>query len=111
MKDLVERLATYGTLAPGKPNSFMLKDLNGRWVKGSVQGRLEQGGWGAELGFPGLVLDPDGEAIEVDVFESPDLPAHWERLDNFEGDGYRRVKTKVDAPNGEIEAHIYILSK
>ena len=60
-----------------------------------MRGRLFESGWGAALGFPGLVLDEHGDAVEVQLFESPDLPAHWQRLDAFEGPGYQRVTVAV----------------
>jgi gamma-glutamylcyclotransferase (GGCT)/AIG2-like uncharacterized protein YtfP len=101
------RLATYGTLAPGRPNHHQLDGLAGRWSAGYVHGRLVDAGWGASLGYPALVLDPDGTAIDVEVFESIDLPAHWSRLDQFEGPGYRRVVTTVHTPDGDVEASIY----
>ena len=49
--------------------------------------RLVPEGWGATLGYPALVLDPTGPVVEVQLFESNDLPAHWPRLDDFEGPG------------------------
>jgi gamma-glutamylcyclotransferase (GGCT)/AIG2-like uncharacterized protein YtfP len=102
------RLATYGTLAPGRPNHHQLDGLEGRWLKGHVNGKLVDAGWGASLGYPALNLDPDGPVIGVDVFESIDLPAHWARLDAFEGTGYERVVTTVHTPTGGIEASIYV---
>ena len=60
-----------------------------------MRGRLVEAGWGAELGYPGLILDPSGQAIEVYIFESPELPNHWLRLDEFEGVGYRRVAHRI----------------
>jgi gamma-glutamylcyclotransferase (GGCT)/AIG2-like uncharacterized protein YtfP len=104
-----ERLATYGTLAPGRPNHHQLDGLNGRWLKGHVDGMLVDSGWGASLGYPALLLDPVGSAIGVDVFESVDLPAHWARLDTFEGPGYERVVTTVHTPTGDVEASIYVV--
>jgi hypothetical protein len=63
------------------------------------------GGWsllaGAKLGYPGLVLDPQGRPVEVHLFESSQLPGHLRRLDEFEGAGYRRVVTQVQTANGE----------
>jgi gamma-glutamylcyclotransferase (GGCT)/AIG2-like uncharacterized protein YtfP len=103
------RLVVYGTLAPGRPNHSQLEVLDGRWSPGKLRGRLVDAGWGASLGYPGLVLDPHGGMIEVHVFESPDLPAHWSRLDEFEGPGYRRVVTKVRLPGGEVDASVYVL--
>src|SRR4051794_1904430 len=103
------RLATYGTLAPGRPNHHQLDGLDGRWLEGQVRGTLVDAGWGASLGYPALILDPDGSAIDVRIFESTDLPAHWTRLDEFEGPGYQRVATTVRTPAGDLEVSIYVL--
>ena len=103
------RLATYGTLAPGKPNHHQLAALKGRWSRGRVRGKLVEAGWGASLGYPGLVLDPDGAEVDVQLFQSDDLPEHWPRLDAFEGDGYQRVIASVLTVDGEIDAYIYVL--
>jgi gamma-glutamylcyclotransferase (GGCT)/AIG2-like uncharacterized protein YtfP len=78
-------------------------------LKGHVDGMLVDAGWGASLGYPALVLDPTGSAIGVDVFESVDLPAHWARLDTFEGAGYERVVATVHMPTGDADASIYVL--
>lgn len=67
-------------------------------------------GWGSALGFPGLVLDPAGPLVDVQLFESPDLPRHWARLDQFEGSGYRRVVAQVRTAEGEASAWIYVLA-
>jgi len=61
------------------------------------------------VGFPALILDPDGSAINVHLFESVELPAHWSRLDDFEGPGYRRVVTTVHMPAGDVDASIHVL--
>ena len=103
------RLATYGTLAPGRTNHGQLADLEGRWRKGIVRGRLVQDGWGAELGYPGIILDPLGDAVQVDLFESNELPDHWRRLDAFEGDGYLRTITEVQTNDEVLEAFIYVI--
>lgn len=105
-----KRLATYGTLAPGRINHDQLSGLSGHWYTGQVFGTLVEAGWGAEHGYPGLIIDPAGAAIEVYVFESPELPGHWPRLDEFEGPGYRRVVTTVATSDGDVEASIYAIS-
>jgi gamma-glutamylcyclotransferase (GGCT)/AIG2-like uncharacterized protein YtfP len=102
------RLATYGTLAPGRPNHHQLDGLDGRWFEGQVFGTLVEEGWGADLGYPALLLDSEATAIDVQVFESVDLPAHWARLDDFEGPGYQRVVTNVRTPSGDVAAFIYV---
>ncbi len=105
------RLAVYGTLAPGRVNHHQISALAGTWRNGTVKGKLFASGWGAAIGFPGLILDPLGPAVDVQVFESTDLPAHWARLDDFEGSGYRRVVATVDTEEGELSAWIYVLAE
>ncbi|PVM86638.1 gamma-glutamylcyclotransferase [Caulobacter radicis] len=106
----VQRLAVYGSLAPGRPNHHHLAPLGGTWTSGVVRGRLVAEGWGAAIGFPGLAPDPKGEAIAVQVLESDALEAHWSRLDAFEGAGYRRVSLTVETEAGSVEAWIYVLA-
>ena len=65
------------------------------------------GGWGAGLGYPAIVLADDGDEIAVHLFVSPDLPAHWARLDAFEGAGYCRLAVTVQTGDGPVEAWIY----
>jgi len=101
------RLAVYGTLAPGRPNHDRLSGLAGRWIGGTVRGRLHQAGWGADAGYPGIVLDPAGATVDVHLFESSDLPDRWTRLDEFEGPGYRRTVTEVTTAGGVLPASIY----
>jgi gamma-glutamylcyclotransferase (GGCT)/AIG2-like uncharacterized protein YtfP len=106
--DADTRLATYGTLGPGRPNHHQLADLAGSWRIGTVKGLLISDGWGAALGYPALVLDPLASPVEVSLFESPELPKHWSRLDEFEGDGYRRVLTDVEIGDERVRAWIYV---
>jgi len=104
------RLVTYGTLAPGRPNHDQLSGLCGRWLTGRVRGSLVHAGWGVEFGYPGLVLEADGPSVEVEVFESSALADHWDRLDAFEGSGYRRVAVDVSTAEGTLRASIYVLA-
>ena len=108
MEQAACRLAVYGTLAPGKPNAHELAALTGTWTPGTVRGRLVEQGWGAAMGFPAIVLDDAASTVTVQLFQSPDLPAHWSRLDAFEGDGYNRVPVRVSTAAGEAWASIYV---
>jgi gamma-glutamylcyclotransferase (GGCT)/AIG2-like uncharacterized protein YtfP len=105
------RLAVYGTLAPGRVNHHQISALAGKWQRGTVKGKLFCSGWGAALGFPGLILDPLGPSVDVHLFASADLPEHWARLDEFEGSGYRRVVTTVNTEEGDRSAWIYVLAE
>ena len=111
MTDQVEALATYGTLAPGEVNHGQVKGLSGRWTTGRVRGHLRKAGWGAAHGFPGITLDPAGPEVTVSLLLSPDLSAHWARLDAFEGAGYRRVPVTVETAEGPVAAQIYALAE
>jgi gamma-glutamylcyclotransferase (GGCT)/AIG2-like uncharacterized protein YtfP len=104
------RLATYGTLAPGRVNHHQLAGLHGLWRQGTVRGWLGDAGWAAPLGYPGLVLDEAGPTVDVYLFESADLPDHWARLDEFEGTEYRRVVTRVRTAESDVPAWIYVLA-
>lgn len=104
-------LATYGTLAPGKLNHHQLQGLAGTWRSGFVRGKLMACGWGADLGFPGLVFDLQGQDVPVEVFFSDDLPHHWQRLDAFEGPGYRRVIADIRCGTDTLKASIYVLAE
>jgi gamma-glutamylcyclotransferase (GGCT)/AIG2-like uncharacterized protein YtfP len=104
------RLATYGSLAPGRVNHHQLAGLAGHWRQGTVTGILIDAGWGASLGYPGLILDPQGPPVDVHLLESSDLPDHWPRLDAFEGTGYRRVVARVSTTDGDVDAWIYVIA-
>lgn len=96
-----ERLFVYGTLAPGRPNEHVLANVSGEWQPATIRGELRQQGWGAAVGFPGIVLDEDGPEVHGMLLISAELSEHWQRLDDFEGDGYVRVLAKAVLPSGE----------
>lgn len=107
---MTHRLFVYGTLAPGRPNEHLLADVAGDWEPATVMGTLLREGWGAAVGYPGIVLDEHGEEVDGFLFSSDRLPAHWARLDEFEGEGYERVLTTVKRKDGTtVEAYIYRL--
>lgn len=104
------RLFVYGTLAPGRSNEHMLRDVAGTWESASVRGRLYPEGWGASLGFPAVVLDEAAPEVPGLLFSADALSEHWQRLDEFEGDGYDRVLTEVSlAAGGTATAYVYVL--
>lgn len=104
-----DRLAVYGTLVPGGANAHVLADVAGEgvaWTTGTVAGTRHDDGW---HGYPGLVLDGGGE-VAVHVLEGPGVRNHLERLDAFEGPGYRRVVTTVRLADGRaVPAWVYAL--
>lgn len=107
--DANHRLAIYGTLAPGKPNHGEISDLKGIWTKGTIRGKLITASQPPHTGLTGLILDPLSNKIDVDIFESAELPDHWPRLDAFEGSEFERVTTRVQTDAGNIDASIYVI--
>ena len=107
---MTDRLFVYGTLAPGRPNEHVLAEVPGTWEPATVRGILLEEGWGAAVGYPGIVLDEPGGDVHGFIFSSEELSAHWARLDDFEGDGYERVVTSAVLGDGTVvKAHIYAL--
>ena len=107
-----ERLFVYETLAPGKPNQHILGGVSGTWEKGAVRGRLLQEGWGAEQGYPGIVLDAAAGRVEGFLLTSEALTNEWKRLDEFEGDQYERVLAQIELDCGQVvQAFIYQLKR
>lgn len=105
------RLASYGTLAPGRENHAQVEQLSGHWVEGIVRGRATTNTKGRWVGYPGFVLDPDGEDISVFILQSDDLPGHWHHLDAFEGEAYQRVTVTAQTANGPLDVSIYELKQ
>lgn len=104
----MDSLFIYGTLAPGKENAHIMDGMVGTWRKASVRGTLFHVGWGAHSGHPGLVPDENGDLVNGLIFTSNDLPAHWDRLDKFEGADYQRVPIMATLENSDkVETQIY----
>lgn len=111
---MINKLFVYGTLAPGRPNENILKeiDANGKWVKATVKGRLLEEGWGTKHGYPGMVPDIDGIAIDGLLFISDNLEQNWDKLDEFEGEDYERIIIDAIDNNANIvETYIYKLKE
>jgi gamma-glutamylcyclotransferase (GGCT)/AIG2-like uncharacterized protein YtfP len=107
---MIDRLFVYGTLAPGRPNEHVLANVPGSWVPATVGGTLVHAGWGADVGFPAIIIDDAGERVGGFVFSSELLAEHWARLDDFEGDGYARVLALATLEDGSVvDAYVYAL--
>ena len=104
----------YGTLAPDAPNHSVVEHIKGTWEAGIVKGSLENKGWGADLGYYGFVHTSIKEQKEIKVFVlfSDELVANWKMLDDFEGNGYKRILAKYELANGEIGVgNIYAINE
>ena len=108
----MQRLFVYGTLAPGRTNHKIMEDIAGVWEAATLRGTLFQEGWGASMGYPGIIPDIEGDEIQGTLFSSDDLANHWSRLDEFEGEGYERLAVTVRV-NGtkDVTAYVYGLKR
>ena len=107
---MMERLFIYGSLQPGGPNEHVLAAIGGKWEPATVRGNLIEAGWGARMGYPGLVIDGSGRDIRGYIFTSPNLNAEWARLDEFEGKEYERIVALATLLGGEqVQVHVYVL--
>lgn len=108
----MQRLFIYGTLAPGRNNHKVMEGISGTWETATLRGTLIQEGWGAKMGFPGIIPAEDGDEVAGFVFSSKYLEDHWRMLDEFEGEGYERVlvTVRVDGEH-DVEAFVYALNK
>ncbi|PIF14893.1 MULTISPECIES: gamma-glutamylcyclotransferase family protein [Pantoea] len=106
----MESLFVYGTLGPGRPNAHILENIGGSWQEGHVSGSLQEKGWGAEMGYPGIILDNSGNRVDGFLFTSENLANHWQILDEFEGHEYARVKVDVVTNDGlTVKSYIYMI--
>ena len=109
---MIEHLLVYGTLAPGESNHYMMKNIPGVWKTAYFKGVVLKKDWGKWNGYPGIILDNEADEIKGYVFSSRELKEHWDRLDEFEGKDYSRVKTSAKLEDGsEINAFIYELKE
>lgn len=106
---MIESLFVYGTLAPERPNAHILHPFSGTWEPASIRGNLIDDGWGAEMGYPAIIPDENGEIVEGFVFSSTEID--WQMLDEFEGAGYSRQTAKATLSTGEqVTAFVYSLN-
>lgn len=106
----MERLFTYGSLQPGGSNEHVLSGIEGEWQLATIRGILYAAGWGADIGYPGLMLNSEGDDVQGQVFISSSLSAHWNELDEFEGEEYKRVLADITLSSGErVSAYVYVI--
>ncbi len=107
-------LIVYGSLAPNKQNHAVVEHLKGNWLKAVIRGKLEKEGWGAGMGYYGFRHTGPEEQSEIEAFVlvSDELVDNWRRIDDFEGEAYKRILAKYELENGETGVgYIYAINK
>ena len=100
------KLIVYGTLAPGNESEHMLSDLRGSWGHCTITGTISESG-----GYPFFEWNPSAPSTDARLFISDDLPAHWDRLDHFEGPEYIRTLIPASKNDGICIANIYEINR
>lgn len=98
-----QKLVVYGTLAPGQPNYGMLERLHGSFEECKVKGSIEEVNQ-----LPFFVWKPHGQLVKAKLFTSSSLPSHWENLDRFEGENYKRILIPVKKADSISIANVYV---
>ena len=104
----------YGSLAPNAPNHHIVEHIKGTWQEGIVKGQLEEKGWGVDFGYLGFkhVSGEEQKEIKAFILHSDELVDNWQLLDEFEGDGYRRLLALFELKNGQIGVgNIYAINE
>lgn len=96
-------LAAYGSLAPGGAHHSELDRVGGEWIAGVVRGEIVDGT------LPRLAPTPAANEVPVQLLRHAEgLPERWQRLDELEGNAYRRVLVATDAEDGAVAvANLY----
>jgi gamma-glutamylcyclotransferase (GGCT)/AIG2-like uncharacterized protein YtfP len=98
-----QKLFTYGTLVPGKPNNSIISALEGKWERCTTSGQIIE-----VSGLSMFRWEPYGQNIKGQLFVSPDISKQWTDLDKFEGDRYKRCMITVDTNTGISVANAYL---
>lgn len=99
----IQKLISYGTLAPGMPNNSILSDLQGSWEKCWINGYIDK-----VDGFSFFHWDTSKPWIELQLFVSSGLPEKWSLIDGFEGSSYKRRLIPAKTNTGITVANIYM---
>ena len=108
----IDSIFVYGTLQPGKQHEEIFKKIKGSWKKGFIFGKLINISKGSNYGYPVIKIKKKGDKIFGMVFKSKNLDKIINKVDVFEGQGYRRIITSVNLINGsKINSYVYTLGK
>lgn len=86
----------------------MINRIAGEWCLGTVRGWRFEITWGPAEGFDGFIADGEGSVVPVELLVSDKLDKKWREVDEFHGEGYRRLPIEVTLESGEVMlAQIY----
>lgn len=109
---MLQHLFVYGTLAPGRENHHVLANISGKWESATLKGFLLDAGWGAAIGYPGIIPSDQGNEVNGWVLTSVELARYLAEIDAFEGGEYKRISAQVNVKGGnDVEAYVYSICR
>lgn len=106
----MDKLFVYGTLKPGFPNHYILKNIGGSFIKATLFGFEYDKNWEKQTGYPGIITSEPTKKIDGFVFVSKNLKYNWKVLDDFETKAYTRKQVSISLHNKKEEVFVYTIN-
>tara|TARA_B100000963_G_scaffold357876_1_gene381090 strand:- start:1658 stop:1984 length:327 start_codon:yes stop_codon:yes gene_type:complete len=102
---MINYLFVYGTLKPGGEANHYFDQIQGSWFDAYCFGNWVDD---IDIGYPIISLNKNGEKIEGKLFYSNQLKNIIKKIDEYEGEEYKRVIAKIHLFNGSlVKAFVY----
>ena len=98
------KLLLYGTLKTGKSNSSILDDFRTNSKNASIWGFIEIEN---NLPYYTFSISSSQNEVEAELIYNDDLTTHFDKLDEFEGKTYKRIKVPFKCQNEVEIGHVY----
>ena len=99
-----DKLLLYGTLKTGKSNSSILDNYRNNVKNVSIWGFIEMEN---NLPYYTFSISSSQNEIQAELIYNNDLNTHFDKLDEFEGTTYRRIKVPFKNENQVEIGHVY----
>lgn len=99
-----DKLLLYGTLKTGKSNSSILDNYRNNVKYVSIWGFIEMEN---NLPYYTFSISSSQNEIQAELIYNIDLNTHFDKLDEFEGTTYRRIKVPFKNENQVEIGHVY----
>ncbi len=101
----INYLFVYGTLKPGYEAHHFFDQIPGTWSDAYCFGNWIDDN---DIGYPIISLDTKGEKIRGKLFHSNKLKNIIKKIDEYEGEEYKRVIAKIHLnKRSSVQAFVY----
>jgi gamma-glutamylcyclotransferase (GGCT)/AIG2-like uncharacterized protein YtfP len=99
-----DKLLLYGTLKTGKSNSSILDNYRNNTKNVSIWGFIEMEN---DLPYYTFSISSSQNEVKAELIYNKELNNHFDKLDEFEGSTYRRIKVPFKDDNKVEIGHVY----